>query len=446
MFLAAIMKTNLGTIAKIDVVPHAKERGTSVCTRIFWSLKAMMDGWQHARPVISIDGTFLKGRYRGKLFIAMSVDSNNHPFPLCYGLVDEETYENWSWFLQRLRRHVCRQRTGVCIISDRAASIISALRDPQNSLAEPLGIHRFCLLHVRSNFCSHHPGGELKKLIWKAGRTTQVSKHDAYMSRIGEISPTALQYLATKPVERWTFYHDSGVRYGQTTTNMLEGFNGNIRRARFLPVTAMMEYLFYKVITIVDKYRNIVDDFLQEGQQLCARSAAMLAKIRRKTTGHTVITFHRLRGIMKILTHQYTTAKWTVKGGKTQVVNLNDRTCTCGKWSTHHMLCSHAMAGCITHGLSWEHFIEHFHKNQTVQDLYRPIIYPLEPTEYWNYDLPVPWQGYGKLVPEESLKKLKKKRGDKGQSVRIRTEINGLRSGKKCSLCNQEGHTKHSKK
>ncbi|XP_074374059.1 uncharacterized protein LOC141714439 [Apium graveolens] len=214
MFLAAIMKTNPGTIAEINVVPHAKERGTSVCKRIFWSLKAMMDGWQHARPVISIDGTFLKERYRGKLLIALGVDSNNHPYPLCYGLVDEETYENWPWFLQRLRRYVCRQRTGVCIISDRASSIISALRDPQNGFVEPLDIHSLCLLHVRSNFCSHHPDGELKKLMWKAGRTTQVSKHDAYMSRIGEISPTALQYLATIPVERWTLSHDSGVRYG----------------------------------------------------------------------------------------------------------------------------------------------------------------------------------------------------------------------------------------
>ncbi|XP_074373906.1 uncharacterized protein LOC141714276 [Apium graveolens] len=155
MFFASIMKINHGTIVEIDAVPHAEERGTSVCKRIFWCLKAMMDGWQHARLVILIDGTFLKGRYRGKLLIAMGVDSNNHPFPLCYGLVDEETYEKWSWFLQRIRRHVCRQKAGVCIISDRAASIISAIRDPQNGFTEPLGIHRFCLLHVRSNFCHH---------------------------------------------------------------------------------------------------------------------------------------------------------------------------------------------------------------------------------------------------------------------------------------------------
>ncbi|XP_074336923.1 uncharacterized protein LOC141674097 [Apium graveolens] len=189
IFLAAIIKINPGTIVEIDVVPQAKERGTSVCKRIFWCLKAMMDGWQHARPVISIDGSFLKGRYRGKLLIAMGVDSKNHHFPLCYGLVDEETYKNWSWFLQRIRRHVCRQKAGVCIISDRATSIISALRDPQNGFAEPLGIHRFCLLHVRSNFCQHHPDGELKKLMRKAGTTTQVSKHDAYMEIIGEIPP-----------------------------------------------------------------------------------------------------------------------------------------------------------------------------------------------------------------------------------------------------------------
>ncbi|XP_074359209.1 uncharacterized protein LOC141698417 [Apium graveolens] len=181
MFLAAIKKTNAGTIAEIDAVPHVQEWGTSVCKRIFWCLKAMMDGWQHARPVISID------------------DSNNHPFPLCYGLVDEETYENWSWFLQRIRRHVCRQKTGVCIISDRAASILSAVRDPQNGFAEPLGIHRFCLLHVRSKFCHHHPGGELKKLMWTTGTTTQVSKHDAYMARIGEISPLSLTILQEYP-------------------------------------------------------------------------------------------------------------------------------------------------------------------------------------------------------------------------------------------------------
>ena len=92
MFLTAMLHANPGSVAEIVAVPHEEERGTSICKSIFWCLKSMMDGWQHARPVISIDGTFLKGKYNGKLLIAMGVDSNNHPFPLCYALVAEETY------------------------------------------------------------------------------------------------------------------------------------------------------------------------------------------------------------------------------------------------------------------------------------------------------------------------------------------------------------------
>lgn len=446
MFLAAMLHANPGSVAEIDAVPHVEERGTSVCKRIFWCLKAMMDGWEHARPVISIDGTFLKGRYRGKLLIAMGVDSNNHPYPLCFALVDEETHENWSWFLQRLRKHVCRDKPGVCIISDRAAGILSAMRDRHNGFVEPWGIHVYCLFHVRSNFSKQHPGGELKKLMWKAGTTTQVSKHEAYMKRIGEISPQALEYLRNIPAHKWTLSHDTnGYRYGQATTNAMEGFNGNIRRARFLPVTAMMEYLFYRTVHIVNTNRNSVEDSMQRGEDLCSRSTTMLSKIENKATAHTVTTFSRMNMMFRIRTHQYP-FKGGWKGGKTHVVNSTERSCTCGKWATHHMPCSHAVAGYLKNGVRWKHLIDQIHHNQQLEQLWRPLIFPLQPTEYWNYELPIRWQRYGKLVPDESLKKKKNKRGDKGQSVRIRTEMDASRSGKKCSACNQEGHTKRSKK
>ncbi|XP_074328087.1 uncharacterized protein LOC141666001 [Apium graveolens] len=207
----------------------------------------------------------------------MGVNSNNHPYPLCYALVDEETHDNWSWFLKLLRRHVCQQRLGVCIISDRAASIISAMKDRQNGFVEPFGIYMFYLFHVRSNFSSKHLGGELRKLMWKAESTTQVWKHEACMKSIGEISPPALEYLRKILAEKWTLCYDTnGYRYGQTTTNIMEAFNGNIRRARFFPVTAMMEYLFYKTVRILDKHRNIIEDSMQRGEDLCSRASKYL--------------------------------------------------------------------------------------------------------------------------------------------------------------------------
>lgn len=159
MFLTAMVKANPGSVAEIEAVPLDVRNKTSICKRIFWCLKAMMDGWQHARPILSIDGTFLKGKYNAKLLVAMGVDSNNHQYPVCYGLVDEESYENWNWFLSLLRKHVCRSRKEVCILSDRAKGILKAMKDPSSGFTEPFGYHKYCLLHVRSNFCKEHPGG-----------------------------------------------------------------------------------------------------------------------------------------------------------------------------------------------------------------------------------------------------------------------------------------------
>ena len=88
-FFSALMHYNPGTVTLIeaDVVNH----NTSVCKRVWWAFKPMIDG---ARPVIRIDGTFLKGRYNRKLLITIAFDSNNQQYPLAYALVNEETTIN----------------------------------------------------------------------------------------------------------------------------------------------------------------------------------------------------------------------------------------------------------------------------------------------------------------------------------------------------------------
>ncbi|KAK1353805.1 hypothetical protein POM88_052170 [Heracleum sosnowskyi] len=75
-FLSVLMHYNPGTIALIDAVASDMPN-TSICKRVWWAFKSMIDGWQHARPVISIDGTFLKRKYTGKLLVAMGSDSND---------------------------------------------------------------------------------------------------------------------------------------------------------------------------------------------------------------------------------------------------------------------------------------------------------------------------------------------------------------------------------
>ncbi|XP_063946644.1 uncharacterized protein LOC108214039 isoform X3 [Daucus carota subsp. sativus] len=58
-FFSALMHYNPGTVTLIEADPI--NHNTSVCKRVWWAFKPMIDGWQHARPVITIDDVMLVG-------------------------------------------------------------------------------------------------------------------------------------------------------------------------------------------------------------------------------------------------------------------------------------------------------------------------------------------------------------------------------------------------
>ena len=71
----------------------------AIFERVFWAFGPSIDGFQHCRPMISIDGTFPYGKYRGKLLITSTWDGDNRLFPLAFAIVEEETDDKWYWFL-----------------------------------------------------------------------------------------------------------------------------------------------------------------------------------------------------------------------------------------------------------------------------------------------------------------------------------------------------------
>lgn len=54
----------------------------------FLAMGASVHGWKFCRPVISVDGTFLKGKSHGTLLLATAQDGDNHLFPLAFSIVD----------------------------------------------------------------------------------------------------------------------------------------------------------------------------------------------------------------------------------------------------------------------------------------------------------------------------------------------------------------------
>jgi hypothetical protein len=56
-------------------------------------------GFAHCRLIISVDGTFLTGKYKGTLMIAIGITVENQLLSLAFALVEGENNESWKWFL-----------------------------------------------------------------------------------------------------------------------------------------------------------------------------------------------------------------------------------------------------------------------------------------------------------------------------------------------------------
>jgi hypothetical protein len=56
-------------------------------------------GFTHCRPIISVDDTFLSGKYKGALMVAIGMTVETQLLPLAFALVEGENNESWKWFL-----------------------------------------------------------------------------------------------------------------------------------------------------------------------------------------------------------------------------------------------------------------------------------------------------------------------------------------------------------
>ncbi|KAH9752662.1 SWIM-type domain-containing protein [Citrus sinensis] len=91
------------TTANEGTVTHLKQDGDGNFLYYFVALGSSIKGFmQYIRPVIAVDGTHLKGLYRGSMFVATCLDGNNQLYPLAIGIMDSENNDAWEWFMMKL--------------------------------------------------------------------------------------------------------------------------------------------------------------------------------------------------------------------------------------------------------------------------------------------------------------------------------------------------------
>lgn len=211
--------TNPGSVINID---HEDGR----FKRLFLCFNACQEGFiSGCRPLLFLDGTFLKDRYKGILLGAMAYDGNHGIFPLALSVCDSENEENWCWFIQRLwsvlydRREPYAPPHPLVIISDADKGIKEAVKR-----IFPNALHSRCVLHLVENYKHKlRDIGLPLKLCQELAKTLQDSAY-AYtagqfhvkFNEIRKQNPQAYAAAIRFEPECWANAFFAGIRY--TTT------------------------------------------------------------------------------------------------------------------------------------------------------------------------------------------------------------------------------------
>ncbi|XP_019265225.1 PREDICTED: uncharacterized protein LOC109242818 [Nicotiana attenuata] len=205
----------------------------------FVALCTSISGWQHCRPVVVVDGTFLKSAYRGIMLTASTTDAAGIILPLAYAVVDSENDASWKWFFEQFKQ-AYGERPSMCVVSDRNESILKTTSIVYSGMP-----HYSCMWHIWTNIRSKFKKGHLQlhELYFATTRSYTLDEFNERMSKIEEVDPRVKSYLYDIGYHRWSSVHATVNRTFTMTSNIAESLNAVTKEARELPIFDLLEYM-----------------------------------------------------------------------------------------------------------------------------------------------------------------------------------------------------------
>ena len=340
---------------------------------------------RYVRPLMSLDATHLRSIWKGTLYIASVKTGMDEIFPVAFAItLDNENNEGWNYFCEHLKKacptlvipHViprCDRFGYFTFVSDRDKGLQEALKKefPNNHQTS-------CAVHIQRNVQVRY-GMPASKCIPYIAYTFSSRQEDVWLTELGTRSQPARNYVENIPPETWrntSWVHDNSLppRYGKVNSNISESANNMLESARDFFWLDRVDIILDIMTTRIAKLRKLYKD--KTG--IMPNTKSIMKKRYDNSAGFLVIQIQETTNEYKVTRTNNTFGERTVS----HMLNIQERTCTCGKWQDHECPCIDAVAYFrLEKELSFEDILDqhvsNFYKFERQQNLFTENMNPV---------------------------------------------------------------------
>lgn len=232
-----LRRSNQNTTTKIVTIP--REDGKQVFNRFYVCFESLRNTWKRCcRPIIGLDGAFMKWELKGEILAAVGRDADNRIYPIAWAIVRVEDNDSWAWFVDKLKTDLdLGIGNGFTIISDKQKGLINAVAD-----LLPNAEHRHCTRHIFANWRKVYGQSEYEDYFWAVAFSFSKGDYKYNMNALKEFDAVAYEDLMKTEPHTWCrAFFSSQARCEDVCNNLSESFNRTIKDARKLPLINMLE-------------------------------------------------------------------------------------------------------------------------------------------------------------------------------------------------------------
>ncbi|XP_075075759.1 uncharacterized protein LOC107812916 [Nicotiana tabacum] len=322
-FCEKVVNTNPGTVAKLMI------NDEKILQRFFFSLHASIHGFKHGcRPLIFLEATSLRSRYKETLLTATAVDADDGFFPVAFAVIDIENDDSWRWFLQQLKSALSTLQS-ITFISDREKNL-------KNSVLEVFenACHGYSIFHLLESFKRNLKGpfsgdgrNVLPEIFLSVAHAVRLGGFKNSTEKIKQISSHAYDWVIQIEPECWTSLLFKGQHYNYVTEDVAEPYSKLIEDSRGSTIMQKIEALICMLGDLIDHRKLESSNW----------STKLTPSKERKIQEEAV----KADGLKVLFSSN---VLFEVHDEMTHVVNIENRECTCLEWKQSGLPCCHAVA------------------------------------------------------------------------------------------------------